>query len=154
MQAPLASRDAVQDVKDQVHTIAVWNEVPKPCRLGWLFRPVSVEILARYSYRAAVFSLPERKIHSVKLLPFKDERLYLHRATGSVKVKSAASGLVRRFGVAISAGWFFRAPGRAGEAAVRAYGNRKTRSCSMRGRKGMDYGASGWHYAGLGRERA
>jgi len=44
-------------------------------RLGWLFRTGRVEILARYSYRAAVFFLPDRKIHSIKLFPFEDERL-------------------------------------------------------------------------------
>jgi len=38
-------------------------------------RPGCVKILARYLYRAAVFSLPERKIHTTKLLPFKQERL-------------------------------------------------------------------------------
>jgi hypothetical protein len=36
---------------------------------------LTVEILAQYSYRAAVFSLPGQRIHSIKLFPFKDERL-------------------------------------------------------------------------------
>jgi hypothetical protein len=75
---PLASRDVAQGAKEQVHTIAVWRGIPKShrqIRLGCLFRPGGVEILARHSYRGAVLSLPERKIHSIKLLPFKDERL-------------------------------------------------------------------------------
>ncbi|HMQ57744.1 MAG TPA: hypothetical protein PKE65_04290, partial [Rhizobiaceae bacterium] len=39
-------------------------------RLGGLFRFGRVEILARYAYRAAVFSLPKRKIPATKLLQF------------------------------------------------------------------------------------
>ena len=42
---------------------------------GRLFRPGGVEILTRWSHRAADFFLPERKIPAIQLLPFKRDAL-------------------------------------------------------------------------------
>jgi hypothetical protein len=78
VRAPQALRDKVQDANDQAQAIV------EKClcfnmfcfvRLGDLFRAGYVKILARWSHRAAVFSLPARKISSIKLLPAKQERL-------------------------------------------------------------------------------
>ncbi|MFZ1773483.1 MAG: hypothetical protein WAT78_05945 [Rhizobiaceae bacterium] len=69
-----------QDAKEQAETIAVCCSVSMRwllllARLGCLFRPGHVEILARCLHRATVFSSPARKIHAIKLFPFEPEAL-------------------------------------------------------------------------------
>jgi hypothetical protein len=68
-----------QGAKGQVETIAVWSfiSIGSWFRLGRLLRSGYVEILARWCHRAPVFSLPDRKIHPVKLLPFERDTLQL-----------------------------------------------------------------------------